>query len=212
MHSINWIIGFGFIAQSLFGARTLIQWWIAERRNKIVSPRLFWSFSLGGSALFLIYGMLRQDFVIIFGQLISYFIYIRNLQLKQAWREFPLILRSALVLLPFGCLILIFINAGSTRFTSILRNINAFFILGLVGQFLLSIRFVYQMIYSERRKESLLPIGFWWISIGGSILVVTYAIYNREPVLLVAQGLAFIPYVRNILIGNRQLKEIEDAA
>ncbi len=73
----------GFFAQSLFGARTVVQWVQSERVGRVVSPTWFWIFSLCGSSLFLVYGLLRHDVVILFGQTISFYIYIRNLQLKQ---------------------------------------------------------------------------------------------------------------------------------
>lgn len=72
----------------LFGIRIVIQWWIAEKRRESVSPSLFWKFSLAGSAIFLVYGILRTDIVIIVGQIISYVIYIRNLQLKEIGLNF----------------------------------------------------------------------------------------------------------------------------
>ncbi|QLH33449.1 MAG: lipid-A-disaccharide synthase N-terminal domain-containing protein [Cyclobacteriaceae bacterium] len=88
-----WIFGVGFLAQLLFGIRIVIQWWIAEKRRESVSPSLFWKFSLAGSAIFLVYGILRTDIVIIVGQIISYVIYIRNLQLKGDWPKLSGVLR-----------------------------------------------------------------------------------------------------------------------
>src|SRR4051812_40281662 len=81
------IYALGFFAQSIFGARLLVQLFLSEKKGKVVSPTIFWQLSLVASFLFSIYGILRNDFVIILGQTLSYFIYIRNLQLKNDWAK-----------------------------------------------------------------------------------------------------------------------------
>ncbi|MCE2893148.1 MAG: lipid-A-disaccharide synthase N-terminal domain-containing protein [Flammeovirgaceae bacterium] len=58
------IYALGFFAQGLFGARSIVQWYLSEREGRVVSPTLFWIFSLSGSSLFLLYGLIRQDVVI----------------------------------------------------------------------------------------------------------------------------------------------------
>ena len=82
----QWIIfGIGFLAQGLFSARILVQWIMSERKKKVVSPTIFWVLSLLASYLFFIYGWLRDDFAIMFGQVISYYIYMWNLKIKGVW-------------------------------------------------------------------------------------------------------------------------------
>ncbi len=66
------IYAIGFLAQLLFGSRMIIQWVQSERAGKIESPVIFWQISLFASFLFMIYGLLRYDSDIIFGQLLSY--------------------------------------------------------------------------------------------------------------------------------------------
>jgi lipid-A-disaccharide synthase-like uncharacterized protein len=73
-------------------------------------------------------------------------------------------------------------------------------ILGSTGQVIFTFRFVYQWLYSERRKKSLLPLGFWLISLTGSLLILIYAIIRKDPVLFVGQLFGFIIYLRNIII------------
>ncbi len=200
-----WVYGLGFLAQSFFGFRIFLQWWLAEKKKQVVSPSIFWKFSLAGSALFLIYGILRLDVVIIFGQIVGYFVYIRNLQLKQEWSKFPSFVQFIVVAIPFVSVFWTW-NAVEklTVADTLFQNMNSFFIAGICGQMLLNIRFIYQLYYSEQQKESVLPLGFWLLSLGGSLLVVIYAIYRVEPVLFVAQGIAIVPYIRNIvLIKNR---------
>ncbi len=74
-------LGFGVIAQLLFGLRFVVQWIASERAGRSVMPLTFWFFSMGGGVLTLIYGIARRDGVIIIGQALSIFIYLRNLML-----------------------------------------------------------------------------------------------------------------------------------
>jgi lipid-A-disaccharide synthase-like uncharacterized protein len=85
------IFGLGFFAQMLFFTRTIVQWFKSEKEGEIISPVIYWQISLAASILMLIYGILRNDFSIILGQSIVYIIYIRNLQLKNAWKNVAVI-------------------------------------------------------------------------------------------------------------------------
>ncbi len=76
------ILGLGMVAQALFAARFIVQLTKSELAGKVVSPIVFWQLSLLASLLLVIYGFLRNDIVIIGGQAVTYYIYIRNLQLK----------------------------------------------------------------------------------------------------------------------------------
>jgi lipid-A-disaccharide synthase-like uncharacterized protein len=74
-------LAFGIVAQLLFGARFVVQWIASERAGRSVMPLMFWFFSMGGGVLTLIYGIARRDGVIIIGQALSVFIYLRDLSL-----------------------------------------------------------------------------------------------------------------------------------
>ncbi len=192
--------GLGFFAQSLFGARTIIQWIKSEREGRVVSPTLFWVFSLIGSFLFLIYGVLRNDMVILLGQTFSFYIYIRNLQLKDFWQKIPLVIR--IIVFPLPVLLYLWIGLYSPEsYENIFVKTDfsdKFIILGSIGQLLLNFRYLYQWYRSEKVNESILPLGFWVISAVASVMVVIYGLYRNDPVLLVAQGLGLIAYLRNI--------------
>lgn len=196
------IYALGFFAQSLFGARLVVQLFYSEKSGKVVSPTLFWQFSLMASFLFLIYGILRDDLVIIIGQTLSYFIYIRNLQLKNEWNKFNPMVRFILFVLP--ALALGWIVAGAdNKLRDIFANSNLshpIIALGAVGQLMLNLRFVYQWYYSEKQNDSVLPLGFWVISSVASVMILSYASYRLDPVLLVAQGMGIFVYLRNIFI------------
>lgn len=95
-------------------------------------------------------------------------------------------------------------------------NFNFWLILGFFGQFLFLLRFVIQWIYSEKRGESVIPIYFWYFSIGGAIIVFIYALHIKDPVFTVGMGLALFIYIRNLILIKKKknkeskLKNLED--
>ena len=192
----------GFLAQLLFSARLFLQWIMSERAKKVVSPSIFWKLSLIGAWLLFIYGWLRYDFAMILGQLISYYIYIWNLDKKESWRKVPFGIRYIILLTPVAALFYMVkdIPAFVDQF---FRNEDiplGVLIFGSMGQIIFTLRFVYQWLYSRRKNESMLPLGFWLISLSGSLIIVAYALYRRDPVLIFGQSTGLIVYCRNIYI------------
>lgn len=202
-----WIFGLGFFAQALFGTRLIVQLFHSEKQRKVVSPTIFWQISLVASFLFLIYGVLRHDIVIIMGQTLSYFIYIRNLQLKNDWNKIHISFRIFLLSLPIITVAWIFFGKSHNLQTSFSSEdlLHPILILGAIGQLMLNLRFVYQWYYSEKHKTSVLPLGFWIISACASVMILIYASYRIDPVLLVAQGMGIFVYLRNIFIHYKTL-------
>ena len=82
-------------------------------------------------------------------------------------------------------------------------NFNFFMILGFVGQFFFSMRFVVQWIASEKHKKSVVPLSFWIFSVLGSSLLLIYAIYRKDPVLILGQAPNLLIYFRNIWFIKR---------
>lgn len=70
--------------------------------------------------------------------------------------------------------------------------------LGLFGQLLFSARFIVQWIASERKKRSVIPVSFWYFSLGGSALLLAYAVYRKDPVFILGQSAGAVVYVRNL--------------
>ena len=203
----DWIIySVGFLAQILFSSRLIIQWITSEKTKRVVTPTLFWTLSLIASFLLFIYGYLRDDFAIMMGQALTYFIYIRNLQLQNQWKKIPMVLRYILLFMP--------LFVGVFYFNNNRIDVNIFFknedipfwllALGIVSQIIFTLRFVYQWLYSEKKKDSSLPFGFWALSLIGSLLILTYAIFRKDPVLFVGHILGTIIYVRNLIILKNQ--------
>lgn len=198
-----WIIySIGFLAQILFSSRLLIQWVQSEKVKKVLTPVLFWQLSLLASFLLFIYGWLRDDFAIMLGQILTYFIYIRNLQLQGSWKQLHKFLRIFLFVFP-GLIIIYSFNNNQFDLHQLFHNENIplwLLLLGSIAQIIFTLRFVYQWIYSEKQKQSVLPLGFWSLSLTGSVLILIYAIIRKDPVLFVGHIFGSIVYIRNIML------------
>lgn len=195
----------GFLAQIFFSARILLQWILSERAKKVISPVIFWQLSILGSFLLFIYGWMRDDFAIILGQMISYYIYIWNLDKKHQWKKLPVVIRTLLLLTPVAAILYMLKDAGAFV-DQFFRNEKIplwLLIYGSMGQIIFTLRFIYQWIYSKRKDESLLPIGFWIISLFGSLIIVSYAIYRKDPVLILGQSTGLLAYSRNIYLSKK---------
>jgi lipid-A-disaccharide synthase-like uncharacterized protein len=196
----------GFTAQILFSARLLVQWILSEKVKKVLTPEVFWQLSLIASFLLFVYGWIRDDFAIILGQSITYFIYIRNMQLQGSWKKLSWIFRTILILIPL-MIAIYFFNNNLMDFNRFFKNEDIPFkllIWGSLGQIIFTFRFVFQWIYSERKKESSLPFVFWMLSLTGSLMILSYAVMRRDPVLFIGQLFGFTIYIRNIIIGFKK--------
>lgn len=201
----------GFLAQIFFAARTILQWILSERAKKVLSPSMYWILSILGSYLFFIYGWLRDDFAILLGQLISYYIYLWNLNEKGLWNKLHNIFKLLLVATPILA-IAFAINDAHLFIQNFLQNEKIpvwLIIFGSLGQIIFTLRFVYQWFYSMKRKESLLPLGFWIISLVGSAAIISYGLMRLDPVLILGQSFGFIAYIRNIVIHRKEYKNSE---
>lgn len=200
------IYAIGFTSQLLFSARTLIQWIMSERRRQVVSPSIFWILSLMGSVLLFCYGWLRNDFSIMLGQSLSYYIYIWNLNIKGVWKQLPALLRLAIILLPVVSVARLLLACPDLTTRLFLRDDLPLVLLlfGSLGQLIFTCRFIYQWHYSRRRQASILPAGFWIISLVGCTIIVIYGILRIDPVLIVGQMFGLVVYSRNLIIWKKQ--------
>ena len=198
----NLITLIGFTAQGLFFSRFFFQLIASEKQQKVVTPSLFWKLSLLASTLLFFYGYLRDDFSIMLGQTLTYYIYIRNLQLQGEWKKLPLSLRWCFYLFPVIGLSWLFLR--DPLLIETLFNNNeiplSWILLGTIAQLVFILRFVYQWFQSERKKVSYLPLGFWLISISGALLILSYAILRQDLVLFVSHCLGIAIYSRNIYL------------
>ncbi|MFA6894814.1 MAG: lipid-A-disaccharide synthase N-terminal domain-containing protein [Bacteroidales bacterium] len=209
----NWFIyALGFIAQGLFSARILVQWIMSERAKKVVSPTIFWIISLVASYMFFIYGWLRDDFSIMLGQAIVYYVYIWNLGAKGVWKKMKGIVRwsvvSILILTPIIGIVQM-IDRWDIVYESLFKNENIpiwLIAFGSLGQVIFSFRFIYQLIYSSHKGESILSSGFWIISLIGSVIIISYGIIRLDPVIILGQSAGLISYSRNLILWKRNNK------
>ncbi|BCL62495.1 lauroyl acyltransferase [Desulfomarina profundi] len=203
------IFSIGFLSQLLFSARLLVQWISSEKAGRILSPLLFWQLSILASFLMMVYGILRNDLAIITGQAITYGVYIRNLHYHGFWKNIPTPVRFFAICFPILAIVWL-LSGDSYNFQTILSNNDIsrpLMMWGVASQFVFTFRFVFQWIYTERKKESLLPVGFWVISFTGSIMVLSYAIIRRDPVLFIGQIFGFVVYSRNIILWAKGKKQ-----
>ena len=75
-----------------------------------------------------------------------------------------------------------------------------FLTIGFLGQGIFASRFIVQWIYSERKGESLVPVVFWYLSILGGLGLLTYAIFRKDPVIIVGQIFGILIYSRNLYL------------
>src|SRR6188508_1916826 len=79
--------------------------------------------------------------------------------------------------------------------TSISTN---WLVIGFLGQAVFTARFLVQWIASERKRDSVVPVAFWWLSLAGGMILLTYAIHRRDPVIIVGQAMGLFIYTRNL--------------
>ena len=82
---------------------------------------------------------------------------------------------------------------------------------GFLGQAFFSSRFLVQWIASERKGESVVPVAFWFFSIGGGATLLIYAIYRRDPVFMLGQGAGLFVYLRNLYLIRRKRRQLAQA-
>ena len=78
--------------------------------------------------------------------------------------------------------------------------------IGFFGQALFFSRWLVQWIASERKSESQIPVAFWYMSLAGSLIVLSYAIHRHDPVFIIGQGTGTLVYLRNLMLIYKQRK------
>ena len=76
--------------------------------------------------------------------------------------------------------------------------------IGFFAQLLFSARFLVQWLASERAGKSIVPVLFWYLSIGGSALLFAYAVYRKDPVFILGQSMGIFIYTRNLYLIRRE--------
>ena len=77
-------------------------------------------------------------------------------------------------------------------------------VVGWLGNAVFCSRIFVQWHATERRKQVVVPALFWWLSLAGSLLLLSYSVLEKKgSVLIFAYALAWIPYIRNLIIHYR---------
>ncbi|MCO6384087.1 MAG: lipid-A-disaccharide synthase N-terminal domain-containing protein [Vannielia sp.] len=80
-------------------------------------------------------------------------------------------------------------------------------IIGLGGQLMFTARFLVQWIASERARASVVPLAFWYFSIGGGVILLAYALYRKDPVFVLGQAMGLGIYLRNLYLIHVSKRE-----
>lgn len=201
MTSPLWVYLVGFFGMGLYGARLVYQWYKSEKARRIVNPSAYWVMSSIGAVVLYIYGWLRKDFSIIFGESVSYYIYMWNISAKGLYKRVPRIVPILQGLFPVVIVGLMMHDLPAFTET-FLHNPDVppeLLLFGVLGQFTYEIRSLYQLIYSYRKGESFLPLGHWVLAVVGALMIITYGLIRHDWVLVVGQ-FGIVVSVRNIML------------
>lgn len=84
------------------------------------------------------------------------------------------------------------------------QQFDLWVVFGFAAQFMFMLRFVVQWLASERARRSVIPIAFWFFSVGGGSLLFIYAIHIGDPVFIAGQGGGLFIYLRNLWLIFRE--------
>lgn len=202
MDSPWWVYAIGFSAQILFFFRVVIQWWQSEKTHKVVSPPSFWILSIMASMILFLYGWLRHDISIFAGELLIYYIYMWNIWAQGVYKRLPRIV--PILQAAFPVVVVCALLQDVPRFVATFRPNDELpldlMLFGLAGQVVYKSRFIYQLIYGIRRKESSLPLMFWILAVTGALMIIVYGLIRHDWVLVIGQFGIFAS-IRNIWIA-----------
>jgi lipid-A-disaccharide synthase-like uncharacterized protein len=206
----------GFLSAFTFAARFIVQWVQSEKAQRSVVPRLFWQLSLCGNLLLLLHSFIQVQYPICLMQAINAVISWRNLNLMQTQHS-PVTFRTARWLLMGACVLTTLgfiaqdwmLMQGGQWFrvpTAPWQKVSIHSIsplwhgLGAIGYLLFCSRFWVQWWLAEKAQASHLPLSFWWLSLSGALLSMTYFVYTRDSVNLLGPSLGLIQYIRNLML------------
>ena len=213
MDSPSWVYLLGLAGMGIYGLRILIQWYLSEKSQKVESPGIYWVLSSIGAIILYLYGWLRKDFSIIFGESVGYYIYMWNIGILGLYKRVPKIVVVLQALFPVVILALI-VRDIPTFVDTFLRNEQVppkLLLFGVLGQFTFEIRSVYQLVYSYKRKKSILPLGHWVLAVVGSTMIIIYGLIRHDWVLVLGQFSIFFS-ARNLMISlaEQRRKRLEE--
>ena len=208
MDSPIWVYLIGLSGMGVYGLRILIQWYLSEKSHQVESPGIYWILSSIGAIILYVYGWLRKDFSIIFGESVGYYIYMWNIGIMGLYKKVPRILIVLQAIFPLVILALI-VKDVPTFVDTFLHNKDVplwLLLFGVLAQFTYEVRSVYQLIYSYKRHQSILPLGHWILAVTGSVMIITYGIIRHDWVLAVGQ-FSILFSIRNLMLSVSSAKK-----
>ena len=85
----------------------------------------------------------------------------------------------------------------------------AWLAIGFGGQLIFTARFLVQWAASERKRASVVPVAFWWISLCGGVTLLAYAVHRQDPPFILGQGMGLFVYVRNLMLVSKSSRRAE---
>jgi len=90
-----------------------------------------------------------------------------------------------------------------------MSNLVFWLTVGFLGQALFTARFLVQWVASERKRDSVVPVAFWWLSFLGGTALFSYAIFRRDPVIITGQGMGLFVYTRNLMLVSKARRRLQ---
>ena len=88
-------------------------------------------------------------------------------------------------------------------------RVSTWLIVGFAGQAIFTARFLVQWVASEKKRDAVVPVAFWWLSMVGGLTLLSYAVHKQDPVIIVGQGLGVFIYVRNLMLVSKARRRAE---
>ncbi len=221
----HWIyFGLGTLATIPFGLRSLFQWFLSEYRKKSHVTITFWTLSILGNVLMLAHYLVQVQFHLYFIRFFPFYFAFRQYAIMKGKAKpfsWPRLIKSLLIIIAsFTTLFILRVYAehGNLHWifnpqmpwTKSIKNVSSIWhILGFIGAALFMSRLWIQWWQSERAQQSILSPSFWWISLIGASLTLSYALYIQDLVTVLGYSLGLIPYVRNLMLIKNESRAKE---
>lgn len=205
----------GFLSGLAFAGRFLTQWIVSEIHQKSLVNKTFWRLSLFGNIALLIHSFIQVQYPVCFVQSCNAVISWRNLNLMQdasrqiSFKKVLALFATAVLFITFAFILQgMFLETPfewfripiNPWFQSIDHVANFWHLIGGVGIVLFNSRFWIQWWLAEKYHTSYLGASFWWVSLIGDLLSLSYFVRIMDPVNLIGPAFGLIPYVRNLML------------
>lgn len=213
----------GFLSSLAFGGRFALQWLSSEYHKRSFVTRGFWILSLIGNLTLATHAMIQMQYHVCLVQACNVIISWRNLNLmgpedrRYRFNTVVMLLVGAVTLVTVGFSLQVAhggvdayswfrVPIHSWTFSSGRSNHSLFVhLFGFVGISLFASRFWVQWWYAEKYQMSYLGKGFWWLSLVGDLMSITYFAYIGDAVNFIGPAIGTIPYIRNLMLMKKRL-------